>query len=154
MKKMLFILNPCAGMRKANKVLVDILSVFNRADYTVQVHITAGPQDATSAVKRFAPDADLVVCCGGDGTFNETITGILDAKLDLPIGYIPTGSTNDFAGSLKLPADPIAAARQIVSGTPQTYDVGQFGNRYFSYVRQLFLIWIIQFSTLTMRGAE
>ena len=134
MKKMLFILNPCAGMRKANKVLADILSVFNRADYTVQVHITAGPQDATSAVKRFAPDADLVVCCGGDGTFNETITGILDAKLDLPIGYIPTGSTNDFASSLKLPADPVAAARQIVSGTPQAYDVGQFGNRYFSYV--------------------
>ncbi len=134
MKKMLFILNPCAGMRKANRVLVDILSVFNRADYDVHTYITAGPQDAVSAVKTLAPGMDAVVCCGGDGTFNETITGLLEAGLDLPIGYIPAGSTNDFASSLKLSNDPITAARQIVAGSPTQYDVGQFGSRYFSYV--------------------
>lgn len=134
MKKMLFLLNPCAGMRKANRVLADILAVFNRADYDVRVYITEKPLDAISAIHRLAPGMDLVVCCGGDGTFNETITGILDTQLDLPIGYIPTGSTNDFASSLKLPTDPVAAARQIVSGTPTRYDVGQFGDRYFSYV--------------------
>lgn len=134
MKEMLFILNPKAGMRKANKVLADILSVFNRADYAVQVYVTAGPKDAVSAVKKYAPGKDLVVCCGGDGTFNETITGLVEAGLDLPIGYIPAGSTNDFAASLKLSTDPIAAAQQIVSGKAERYDVGQFGDRYFSYV--------------------
>jgi len=134
MKKMLFILNPCAGMRKANQVLPEILSVFNRADYDVRVYVTAGPLDAVSAIKKLAPGMDLVVCCGGDGTFNETCTGLLDAGLQLPIGYIPAGSTNDFAGSLHLPADPVAAARQIVAGTPECYDIGLFGTRYFSYV--------------------
>jgi len=77
---------------------------------------------------------DLVVCCGGDGTFNETITGMLESGLNLPIGYIPAGSTNDFASSLNLPTDPVAAALQIVGGTEESYDVGQFDNRYFSYV--------------------
>lgn len=134
MKKMLFILNPCAGMRKATKALADILSVFNRADYDVRVYVTAGPQDAVSAVERLAPGMDLVVCCGGDGTFNETIAGLLEAGIDLPIGYIPAGSTNDFANSLKLTGDPIAAARQITEGAEEHYDVGQFGNRFFSYV--------------------
>lgn len=134
MKEMLLILNPKAGMRKANKALADILNVFNRADYKVQVYITAGPKDAISAVKAFAPGKDLVVCCGGDGTFNETVTGLIEAGLDLPIGYIPAGSTNDFATSIGLPINFLAAAERIVKGTPERLDVGQFGDRYFSYV--------------------
>ncbi len=134
MKKLFFALNPCAGTRKANRVLSEILSVFNRAGYDTQVYITAGPQDLTAAIPRLAADADLVVCCGGDGTFNETVTGLLQSGLDKPIGYIPAGSTNDFASSLKLPTDPIAAARLIATGKPEPYDVCRFGSRYFSYV--------------------
>ncbi len=134
MQEMLFILNPKAGMRKANKVLADILDIFNRANYAVQVYVTAGPKDAVSAVKKYAPGKDLVVCCGGDGTFNETLTGLMEAGLDLPIGYIPAGSTNDFAASLGLSTDPLAAAKQIVNGAPEQFDVGKFGDRYFSYV--------------------
>jgi len=134
LKKMLFILNPCAGMRKASKVLAEILSVFNRADYDVRVYVTAESGDAVDAVKQMAPEMDLVVCCGGDGTFNETVTGMLQAGLELPIGYIPAGSTNDFASSLQLPADPVEAARRIVAGSPCPYDAGRFGERYFSYV--------------------
>lgn len=134
MKKMLFVLNPFAGMRKANRQLSDILAIFNRAGYDVHVYITAGPKDAIGAIKTIAPGVDLVVCCGGDGTFNETVTALLEAGLDLPIGYIPAGSTNDFANSLSLSTDPLAAARQIVDGTPECYDVGKFGDRYFSYV--------------------
>lgn len=134
MKNMLFILNPCAGTKKANKVLADILAVFNRADFDVHTYITAGSKDATDAVKRLAPGMDMVVCCGGDGTFNETVTGLLDAQLNIPLGYIPAGSTNDFAHSLHLPTDPIAAARLIADGTPEPLDVGNFGDRYFSYV--------------------
>ncbi len=134
MKNMLFILNPMAGTKKANKVLADILAVFNRAGYRVQTYVTAGLQDAVSAVKAFAPGMDVVVCCGGDGTLNETLTGMLEAGLELPIGYIPAGSTNDFANSLGLPSDPLSAARLIAEGTPQRLDVGRFGDRYFSYV--------------------
>ena len=134
MKKMLFVLNPCAGMRKAAKVLAEILAVFNRADYDVRVYVTAEAGDAVGAVEKLAPGMDLVVCCGGDGTFNETVAGLMKANLQLPVGYIPAGSTNDFAASLGLPADPVEAARWIVSGSPCPYDAGRFGERYFSYV--------------------
>ena len=134
MKKMLFVLNPLAGMRKAAKVLPEILSVFNRADYDVRVYVTAGPADAVQAVERLAPGMDLVVCSGGDGTFNETVTGLLQAGLRIPVGYIPSGSTNDFATSLGLPTDCVEAAKLIVAGAPADYDTGRFGSRYFSYV--------------------
>ena len=134
MKKMLFILNPCAGMKKASRSLPDILAVFNRAGYDVSVYITEGPGDGTQAVKERSADADLVVCCGGDGTFNEVISGLLEAGLQLPIGYIPAGSTNDFAASLGLSTDLLTAATAIVEGTTQSYDAGRFADRHFSYV--------------------
>ena len=73
-------------------------------------------------------------CCGGDGTLNETITGLLSAGADTPIGYIPAGSTNDFASSLKLPTNILKAAQTIVEGEPVSYDVGSFNGRCFSYV--------------------
>lgn len=134
MKKMLFIMNPYAGMRKANRYLADILSLFSQAGYTVITHMTAGPGDGAAAVQRLAQEVDLVVCCGGDGTFNETVNGVLRSGVQVPIGYIPAGSTNDFATSLRLPTDIMKAARAIVEGQPQRYDIGRFGDRYFSYV--------------------
>ena len=134
MKKMLFVMNPYAGTRKANRYLADILAIFNRAGYTVITHMTAGPGDAAQVVRQLAPEMDVVVCCGGDGTFNEAINGILHSGADVPIGYIPAGSTNDFAASLRLPTNVLQAARDIVEGEPQRYDVGRFGDRYFAYV--------------------
>lgn len=134
MKKMLFVMNPYAGMRKANRYLADIIALFNRADYDVTTYMTAGPGDAIGVVERKAREMDVVVCCGGDGTFNETISGILRSGCDIPVGYIPAGSTNDFATSLKLSSNIMQAAADIVVGEPQRYDVGRFGNRYFSYV--------------------
>lgn len=134
MKKLLLIHNPCAGTRKAGKHLADILSEFCRADWDVHVHITQGRGDGRRVARERSEQMDLVVCCGGDGTFNETVAGILEAGCKTPVGYIPAGSTNDFAGSLQLPGDPVEAARSILTGTPQTYDVGSFGGRYFTYV--------------------
>ena len=134
MKKLLFVINPCAGTRKASKVLPEILAVFNRAGYEVRVYVTACQGDGIRAVETMTAGMDLVVCCGGDGTFNETVTGLMRAGLQLPIGYIPAGSTNDFAASLGLAADPVEAATQIVEGEPRYYDAGSFGERYFSYV--------------------
>ncbi len=134
MKKMLFVMNPYAGQRKANRYLSDILTVFNRAGYEVLVHMTEGSGDATRVVAEKACRMDMIVCCGGDGTFNETISGILSAGVDVPVGYIPAGSTNDFAASLKLSGNPLQAAQDIVEGAPVRYDVGRFGSRYFSYV--------------------
>lgn len=134
-------------MRKAAKNLTEILAVFNRADYAVQVYITAGQGDAAEAVRRFAAGKDLVVCCGGDGTFNETLTGLMGEDLKIPMGYIPAGSTNDFAASLGLPADNIAAAKLITKGVPVRYDVGCFADRYFSYIASFGLFTRTSYST-------
>ncbi|MBQ7817481.1 MAG: diacylglycerol kinase family lipid kinase [Oscillospiraceae bacterium] len=134
MKKMLFIMNPYAGMRKANRYLADILTVFNRAGFAVTVHMTAGPGDCQRITTLMAKYADLVVCAGGDGTFSEMVNGLIKLGLDIPVGYIPCGSTNNFANTLHLSKDPLQAARDIVEGQSIRYDVGQFGERYFTYV--------------------
>ena len=134
MKNMLLLLNPCSGKQKANRLLPEIISLFNRAGYAVTVHITDGPGDGARAAERFAGQMDAVVCCGGDGTFNETVTGLLRSGSDTPIGYIPCGSTNDFAAGLQLPTELLEAAGAIVCGKPQRYDCGRINDRYFTYV--------------------
>ena len=134
MKKMLLVLNPRSGTRKANKVLPEIISIFNRADYLVTVHITTGPEDCAKTVAQLANQMDMVVCCGGDGTFNETVNGLLQNGTTVPIGYIPCGSTNDFAASLRLPADLLEAAQAIADGSAYPYDVGMANGHYFTYV--------------------
>ena len=134
LKKLLFVLNPLAGTKKAAKYLTDIVAVFNRAGYDVTVYITDHQGDCTQAVRRLAEAMDLIVCCGGDGTFNETVTGILQSGADVPVGYIPAGSTNDFARSLNLESDFVKAAEQITKGTEYQYDIGLFGSRHFTYI--------------------
>jgi len=134
MKKMLLIMNPISGQKKAAKHLPEIISLFNRADYEVITYMTGCRGDATRMAALRGGDVDIVVCCGGDGTFNETISGLLQSGFTTPVGYIPSGSTNDFASSLKLSTNPLKAAQDIIEGQPVVYDVGRFGTRYFSYV--------------------
>ena len=134
MKKLLFIMNPFAGQKKANKVLPEILMLFTEAGYEINMSMTTGPGSATRLAAERGGNADLVVCCGGDGTLNETISGLQMAGIQVPVGYIPSGTTNDFASSLKLSHNPIQAAKDIIEGEPVAYDIGKFGDRYFSYV--------------------
>lgn len=131
---MLFIMNPCAGTKKANRHFIRLVELFNRSGYRVTVHVTQDRGDAIRIARELAPEVDAVVCCGGDGTFNETLSGVMASGVKTPIGYIPAGSTNDFAASLDLPTGILAAARNIVDGQPVLYDVGLFNDRYFSYV--------------------
>ena len=134
MKKLLFILNPVAGQKKANKSLPEIVMLFNQAGYEVITHVTDSSGSATRAVQTLGPEVNLIVCCGGDGTLSETVTGLIRSGLDVPIGYIPAGTTNDFASSLGISSNVLQAARDILEGEPVAYDVGRFGSRYFSYV--------------------
>ncbi len=134
MNKALIILNPCAGTRQANRKFVGIIDVFCKGGYSTTVATTAGRGDGTVIARERAHNYDLVVCIGGDGTFNEVVTGILEAEVDVPIGYIPAGSTNDFAAGLGLSGDIIRGAKDIVTGNQMTLDIGRFNDRYFSYV--------------------
>lgn len=134
MKRLLLILNPIAGMRRGRRQLADVIEVFNRAGYLVQTYITAGSGDAAAAAEELSEGVDLIVCAGGDGTFNETVSGLLRSGRDIPIGYLPCGSTNDFANSLRLSSSLTQAAKDIVNGTPIPLDVGLFAGRHFTYV--------------------
>ena len=134
MKKALIIINPAAGTRQANAVFVEILSVFRRHGYLPSVITTEKRGDATELAEQYASDYDMIVAIGGDGTFNEVVDGLLHIGSDLPVGYIPAGSTNDFGSSLGIPKNLLMAARDIVTGVPANLDIGRFNDRYFSYV--------------------
>ncbi|MBR3791657.1 MAG: YegS/Rv2252/BmrU family lipid kinase [Clostridia bacterium] len=133
-KNLLLIMNPCAGTKKANKYLTDILVLFAKHGYNNTVYITEAVGDAKHFAEQNAINFDLIVAIGGDGTFNEVVEGVLKSGADVEIGYIPSGSTNDFANSLKLSKDILKAANDIMNGTPKEIDIGSFNGRNFSYV--------------------
>ena len=134
MKKMLFLLNPRAGLRRANRLMPDIIRLFHDSGYRCETYVTGASGDATRFLAGCGADEfDLIACAGGDGTLNETIAGALSAGMDCPLGYIPCGTTNDYASSIGLSSDVMQAARDIVEGVPSTFDVGEFNGRYFVY---------------------
>ena len=148
MRFMHLIVNPNAGTRQARRFLPEIISIFNRAGYFCSVYITEKRGDAVEFSRSQGGDADLVVACGGDGTLNEVITGLQQGGHNTLLGYIPCGSTNDFASGLGLPAAPLIACDCIVSGRPQDLDVGLFAqNRYFSYTASFGAFTSVSWST-------
>ena len=134
MKKMLFLFNPRSGKEQIKSHLLRILDIFSKAGYDIHVHVTQCQLDARKTVEHLGKNVDVIVCSGGDGTLNETISGMLQLKKTPSLGYIPAGSTNDFASSLKLPLDVLEATKNIIEGQPVPYDAGRFGGRVFSYV--------------------
>lgn len=135
MKNILLIVNPVAGKKKAKSTLVDVLSVLEKDGSAVTVMLTKERGHASRIAEDKGADYDEIVCFGGDGTLNETISGIMKAGISVPLGYIPAGSTNDFASSIKLSDVPQKAAEDIVNGEARPIDIGCFcGSRYFTYI--------------------
>ena len=147
MAEAVIIMNPCAGTKKANKYLTDIVCIFSQHGYFSRVFMTSGRGDGTALAKKYGKEADLVVAIGGDGTLNEVIEGLIEANSDVPVGYIPAGSTNDFATTLKLRKNILKAAEDIMEGTPRTLDLGRFNNKYFTYVASFGAFTRISYST-------
>ncbi len=134
MKKLLFIVNPRAGKTKSRTPLFDAVARFSQAGYLVHVFVTQGSGDATRVAAEMGGDFDVVVCAGGDGTLNETLSGLMALPKLPQLGYLPSGSTNDFAASLHLSSNPVTAAGSVVDGKPFQLDVGKHNDRYFAYV--------------------
>ena len=135
-KRVLFIINPTSGKMKSKANFFDIINTMSENDCVVTVRITTKLGDAT----EFAVEAcncglyDHIVCCGGDGTLNETMAGILTCENKLPLGYIPSGSTNDYARTLGIPSDVVEASAIAVTGEHYSIDVGCMDGFYFNYV--------------------
>ena len=146
-KKLLFVLNPFSGKGAIKNKLVNIVDIFIKGGYEVTIHTTQKPQDATEVIEKKAEEYDIVVCSGGDGTLDETVTGMMRQDKRIPIGYIPAGSTNDFAGSLKIPKRMDKAAEIVVEGEPFSCDIGSFNGDYFVYIAAFGLFTDVSYGT-------
>ena len=134
-KKMLFIYNPNAGRGKIRTKLSQILEVFAQTGYELIVYPTKQKMDAREKVKEYASSEDcgVIICSGGDGTLNEVVSGLMENNISLPVGYIPSGTTNDFGYSLRIPKDMIKAAQVIMKGATFLCDVGRINDNFFTY---------------------
>ena len=146
-KQMLFVFNPQAGKGKIKAHLLDIVDIFNKSDYEVIIHATQYPRDAYEKAKEYADRVDLIVCSGGDGTLDEVVTGIMEKESSVPVGYIPAGSTNDFANSLFMPKDMAEAAANIMEEELYHCDIGKFGSHTFAYIAAFGLFTDVSYET-------
>ena len=121
-------------MKQAKNYLPQVLDLFAGNGGENSVHLTCARGDGINLVSSYGNSADRIICIGGDGTFNEVITGIQQSELDIPIGYIPAGTANDLANSLNLSKNIMQAAKDIINGEITYLDIGKFGGRYFSYI--------------------
>ena len=133
-KKLLMIVNPTAGRSKPRGPLFDAAALFSQAGYLLSIRQTESPGDAIKIAAECGEDTDVVVAVGGDGTLNQTISGLMSLEQRPLLGYLPRGSTNDFAASLHISSDPAAAADQILHGQRRALDIGRWNERYFVYV--------------------
>lgn len=133
-KKLLIITNPRSGKGKIKNDLLKIIQIFSDADFEVSVYPTKRQGDATiKAMSLKSGKYDRIVVCGGDGTLNEVITGIMCKEIDCTLGYIPYGTLNEWSSGLKISRNPTVAASDIITGNQIKLDVGKFGDKYFSY---------------------
>ena len=134
MKRLLFIYNPQAGKGLVKNHLAAIVDLFTKAGSLVTIWPTQGKEDATHVAARQGWWYDRVVCCGGDGTLSETVSGLLTLDQPPVLGYIPAGTTNDFSKNLSLPRGVEKAAATAAAGVPRPCDMGRFNDRTFVYV--------------------
>ena len=134
MRSLLYIYNPHAGKGKALHWLSQALDAFTRAGWLVTAYPTQGRADATRAAEELGGRFDRVVCCGGDGTLHEVITGLMALPERPAVGYLPTGTTNDFSRNLHLPRSVAGKTETAAGGVPRAVDIGRFNGDYFVYV--------------------
>ena len=146
-KKMLFVFNPKAGKGKIKTNLLDIVDIFNKGGYEVIIYSTQKPRDAYEKAKEYESKVDLIVCSGGDGTLDEVVTGVMEVDSSVPIGYIPAGSTNDFANSLFMPKNMVEAAEGIMEEKLYHCDIGRFNNQSFTYIAAFGLFTDVAYQT-------
>lgn len=147
-KRTLFVYNPRAGKGTVVKKLHEIMDAFARAKYPITVYPTQERGDACKLVEEREPGLyDLIVCSGGDGTLREVVNGLIKSGVSTPVGYIPAGSTNDFARSLGLSDDITESTEIITRGKPFLCDAGNFNGENFVYIAAFGLFTDVSYAT-------
>ena len=148
-KKALIIVNPVAGKKRAKTAVYNVVSALSANSFSPTIHITSCAGDAKEYVTQFGGGYDRIIAMGGDGTLSEVISGImLNGRTDTEVGYIPCGTTNDFAKTLGLTANMTLSAKTAAAGLPFTTDIGRFGEDvYFTYVASFGIFTSSSYST-------
>ena len=150
-KKLIFIVNPKAGKNQLKKKMVEVVDEFSRGGYQVEVYTTKSAEDAENHIYEVGDQYDMIVISGGDGSLDNAVTGIMRLKQRTdkvpPLGYIPCGSTNDYAKSLCISLKPEVAAKQIMNGFPCPVDVGRLGDQNFIYVSAFGIFTEVSYAT-------
>ncbi len=147
LKKMLFIVNPRSGKNQIKPYLCDIIDMYVADGFEVTVHTTQRKGDAYETVKDCGGRYDMIACSGGDGTLDEVGAGVLELEHAPAIGYIPAGTTNDYARTLGLSAMPLEAARTVIDGIPFACDAGRLNGKPFVYVAAFGIFTEVSYTT-------
>ena len=145
--KVMLIVNPCAGKKYGEKLSDRVAELFRAEGAHCDLFLTGHPGDGTKFVLSHGRAYDIIACMGGDGTLNEVLNGVLKAHLNTPLGYIPAGSTNDFARSMHLSKNLEKASKIIAECNTREIDAGLFNDRYFGYVSSFGLFTRTSYST-------
>ena len=146
-RKALVILNPKAGIKKSKKDMFEIVDRLSKKGYRVSIQTTTCSGDGARFVQEYGTNMDLIICCGGDGTLNEVLNGLHQSKLSVPLGYVPAGTTNDFARTFSLPNKVEKCMDLILGGWPRPCDLGRFNDRNFTYIASLGAFTNVSYST-------
>ncbi len=135
-QKLLLIYNPISGKGNIKTYVGDIIDIYSEKDYCITVHPTKSQNDGCNYIKEHAPEYDVISICGGDGMLNEAVSALMSvpARERPPLAYLPSGSTNDFAGTIGIPTDVRRAAKMAVEGSPFFCDAGMLNDKFFAYV--------------------
>lgn len=147
MEKMLFIINSVSGKLALEDTLMSVVDIFSKAGYDITIHLTRGEGDIENLIRNEGENYELIVCCGGDGTLNIVASAVFGEDLDVKIGYIPGGTTNDFAASHKIDTVTTGAATQIAEGIEREFDLGVLNDKPFIYVAAFGLFSDVSYQT-------
>ena len=147
-KELLLLVNPKAGKAEVKQNLMEIVDILVKAGWRVVIRTTQYSGEVTDIIKAEGSRYSMVVCAGGDGTLNEAVRGLIDLAAQPMLGYIPAGTTNDFATSLALPKNNLLQAAEIAAnGVPFCCDAGLFNLRPFVYVAAFGIFTEVSYST-------
>lgn len=147
MKKVLLICNRCSGRANVKKYIEKVLAILKEQDFQVEVKNTQIDFGADKIIETYDDNVDIYLICGGDGTLNQAINGIVKNGKTIPILYIPCGTTNDFARTLKLPKNKLKCVKNINEYLETQIDVGKFEDKYFYYIAVFGMLSNISYTT-------
>ena len=145
----LTIINPTSGKGKIEQKIDEIRQNIEEQGMQNEIILTQKEKNAKNILDEHKENKDLILVCGGDGTLNETVTSMIENKLEnVTLSFIPLGTTNDLARTLDIPIKDISITKKLLQTTAKRIDIGKWNeNRYFCYVAAFGLITDVSYIT-------